>query len=100
MIVRASSRRCRAGQATGARDLCHPSHRARRTRRRRIPIGGKITISVLWNTKNVKGTHTITVTSDFGGLIDELNETNNVGKLVVKVKDNKVTNGRFTPGGP
>ena len=65
-----------------------------------IPAGGIATVSVLWNTKGVKGTHTITVASDFGDLIEELSEANNVGNLVVTVKDNKVTNGTFNPGGP
>jgi hypothetical protein len=61
-----------------------------------IPAGGTATVSVLWNTKGVKGTHTITVTADVANAIEELNESNNVGSLLVIVKGSDVTNLAFT----
>jgi M6 family metalloprotease-like protein len=51
--------------------------------------------SVLWNTKGVKGDHTIRATSDAANAITEENEANNAGVLTVTVKGNKVQNGSF-----
>ena len=47
-------------------------------------------MSVLWTTKNVRGTHVIAVTTDAAGVIDELDETNNSRTLNVKVTNNVV----------
>jgi hypothetical protein len=61
-----------------------------------IPAGATVNVSVLWNTKGVKGQHAIYVTSDARDAIEELSETNNVGKLIVKVSSNKVTRVTFS----
>jgi hypothetical protein len=55
-----------------------------------IPAGGSVQVSVLWITKNVRGTHVIAVTTDAAGVIDELDETNNSRTLNVKVTNNVV----------
>ena len=60
-----------------------------------IPAGGSAQVSVLWDTRNVKGAHTIRATADRTGLVTEDSETNNSGTLTVTVKGNKVTNGSF-----
>jgi hypothetical protein len=64
-----------------------------------IPAGGSVEVSVLWNTKGLKGNHTLTAIADFGdAIVDELSETNNTGVLNVSVKGNVVTVISFTPG--
>ena len=60
-----------------------------------IPAGGSVQVSVNWNTAGVKGDHTIRVTADSAGVLDELDATNNGGALTVNVKGNKVQNGSF-----
>lgn len=65
-----------------------------------IPAGGKASVAILWNTKGLKGTYTLWANADIGDLIEELSETNNVGKLAVTVKADRVSNGLFRPGGP
>ena len=60
-----------------------------------IPAGGSATVSVLWDTRNTKGTRTIRVTADRAGAVDEWSETNNASTLAVTVQGNKVTNGDF-----
>jgi immune inhibitor A len=52
-------------------------------------------VSVEWDTRAVKGEHTITVTADKSALVDESNEDNNAATLTVTVRGNKVTNGSF-----
>ncbi|MGH2676512.1 MAG: hypothetical protein ACRDH1_14005, partial [Actinomycetota bacterium] len=56
-------------------------------------------VSIDWNTAGVKGEHTIRVTADAGGTVEERAETNNVGVLTVTVRGNKVTNGSFEQAG-
>jgi len=63
-----------------------------------IPAGGSVTVSVLWNTKGVKGQHVISVTCDFAAAVDELDEDNNVGSLTVTVKNNVVKPVSFRAG--
>jgi hypothetical protein len=60
-----------------------------------IPAGATADVSVDWNTAGVKGDHTIGVTADAAGTLDELNEANNAATLTVSVKGNKVKNGSF-----
>ncbi|MGH2675717.1 MAG: CARDB domain-containing protein, partial [Actinomycetota bacterium] len=50
-----------------------------------IPSGGSTQVSIDWNTAGVKGEHTIRVTADAGGTVEERAETNNVGVLTVTV---------------
>lgn len=63
-----------------------------------IPAGGSVQVSALWKTKGVKGTHVIVATSDVGGVIDELDEANNLSTLTVTVKDNVVKVVSFSAG--
>jgi hypothetical protein len=60
-----------------------------------IAKGASTQVSVLWDTRNVKGTHTIKVTADKANAVTEDSETNNAGTLTVTVKGNKVANGSF-----
>jgi hypothetical protein len=50
---------------------------------------------VNWDTRAVKGNHTITVTADRTDLVTESSELNNRATLTVTVQGNKVTNGSF-----
>lgn len=61
--------------------------------------GETTSVSINWDTRGVKGDHTITVTADRGEAVDESNETNNSSTLQVSVRGNKVTNGSFEEGG-
>jgi len=60
-----------------------------------IPSGSAVSVSVLWDTRGVKGDHTIRVTADTTGLVAESNEANNVATLPVTVIGNRVKNGSF-----
>ena len=60
-----------------------------------VPAGGTAQVSVIWNTGGVKGEHTIRVTADAAGVVDEADDANNAGVLTVSVKGNKVQNGSF-----
>ncbi len=60
-----------------------------------IPPGGATEVSLNWNTRGVKGEHTLQVTADRTGLVTESDETNNAATLTVTVKGNKVQNGSF-----
>jgi hypothetical protein len=57
------------------------------------------TVSVLWDTRSVKGEHVITVKADAPppttGAVAESNEENNTSTLTVTVQGNKVKNGSF-----
>jgi len=55
-----------------------------------VPAGGSVQVSVLWTTKGLKGQHVISATLDSAGVVDEIDEDNNVGTLTVSVKDNVV----------
>jgi len=60
-----------------------------------LAAGTSAEVSVLWDTRNTKGTHTIQATADKPGAITEKDEGNNVGTLTVSIKGNKVQNGSF-----
>jgi hypothetical protein len=60
-----------------------------------IAAGGTGQAQVVWDTKHLKGEHTITVTADPGDAIDESDETNNSASVTVTVRGNKVRNGSF-----
>jgi hypothetical protein len=60
-----------------------------------IPAGGSSTVSVGWDTRGVKGDHTIRATSDSAQVVEELSEGNNVGVRTVNVQGNKIQNGSF-----
>jgi len=57
--------------------------------------GASATVSVGWDTHGVKGEHVITATADSDGVVVESNESNNVGKLTLTIKGNKVQNSSF-----
>jgi M6 family metalloprotease-like protein len=57
--------------------------------------GASATVSVLWDTRNTKGTHEVRATADQPGAVTETDETNNAGSLTVSIKGNKVQNGSF-----
>ena len=63
-----------------------------------IPAGSSVTVSMLWDTKGVKGQHVIAVTCDSAGVVDELDEGNNLSSLTVSVKDNVVKRVSFKAG--
>jgi immune inhibitor A len=60
-----------------------------------LAAGQSAKVSVLWDTRNVKGEHTIRATADRPGAVAEENEGNNSGTRTVTVSGNKVTNGSF-----
>jgi hypothetical protein len=60
-----------------------------------IPQGSSTQVSLNWDTRNVKGEHTLRVIADRTGLVSESNEANNAAILTVTVKGNKVQNGSF-----
>jgi hypothetical protein len=60
-----------------------------------IPAGGSAQVNVNWDTKGVKGEHTIRATADKTALVSELSETNNAATRTVTVHGNKVQNGSF-----
>lgn len=60
-----------------------------------IPAGGSKQVSVLWDTRGVKGAHTIRATADKTDSVVEDSDANNAGTLTVTVQGNKVKNGAF-----
>ena len=60
-----------------------------------IAAGGTASVSVQWDTRSVRGDHTIRVTADRGTVVDESSETNNSSTRTVTIKGNKVQNGSF-----
>lgn len=60
-----------------------------------IAPGSSATVSVSWDTRHVKGTHTIRVAADRVAAIVEADEGNNAATLTVTVRGNKVENGSF-----
>jgi gamma-glutamyltranspeptidase/glutathione hydrolase len=60
-----------------------------------LPASGTATVSVKWDTRSVKGEHTVRVTADKTGLVVEGNEDNNATTFTFTVKGNKITNGSF-----
>ena len=61
------------------------------------PLAGGATanVSVNWDTRGVKGSHTLFATADAGLAVSESNEGNNTSALAVTVQGNKVQNGDF-----
>jgi hypothetical protein len=60
-----------------------------------IPAGESRTVSVDWDTRGVRGEHTITVTADRLRTVDESDEDNNSKSVDVTVQGNKVKNPSF-----
>ncbi len=60
-----------------------------------IPSGSSTNVSVQWDTRSVRGEHTIFVTADELQQVPESNESNNTSSLAVTVQGNKVKNGSF-----
>jgi hypothetical protein len=60
-----------------------------------IPAGGFRDVSILWDTRSVKGQHVFEVTADAGDVVIESNESNNTSLRTVEVQGNKVKNGSF-----
>jgi uncharacterized delta-60 repeat protein len=58
-----------------------------------IPVGGSATVSFNWDTRAVKGNHTIRVTADRTAIVKESEETNNTATLAVSIKGNKLAGG-------
>ena len=57
--------------------------------------GASANVSVQWDTRGVKGNHTLTATADAGLAVSESNDNNNSSSLAVTVQGNKVQNGSF-----
>ena len=57
--------------------------------------GGSTVVELTWDTRGVKGDHTIGAMADSGGVVAESNEANNAATLTVTVRGNKVQNGDF-----
>jgi immune inhibitor A len=69
-----------------------------------LAVGQSAQVSVAWNTKGVKGEHSIRATADQLGAVAEENETNNAAHRLFTIQGNRVTNGDFeqqsTSGAP
>jgi subtilase family serine protease len=63
-----------------------------------VSAGESVTVSVLWNTKGLSKTYTLTAAADWWQSLAEPSETNNLGTLRVSVRNNVVTVISFTPG--
>jgi hypothetical protein len=57
--------------------------------------GATANVSIQWDTRSVKGSHTLYATADAGLAVTESNEGNNTSQLAVTVQGNKVKNGSF-----
>jgi hypothetical protein len=60
-----------------------------------LAAGAAVEVQVAWDTHGVKGEQVITATADAGAAVAESREGNNLGRLTVTVKGNKVQNGSF-----
>jgi hypothetical protein len=60
-----------------------------------LGAGASTEVQVGWDTHGVKGERVITATADAGAAVAESREGNNLGRLTVTVKGNKVQNGSF-----
>jgi hypothetical protein len=60
-----------------------------------VAAGGFQDVPFQWDTRSVKGEHTISVTADAADQVDESAEENNTSTLTVTVQGNKVKNGSF-----
>jgi CARDB protein len=60
-----------------------------------LAAGATTNVSIQWDTRNVKGAHTLYATADAALAVSESNENNNTSSLAVTVQGNKVKNGSF-----
>ncbi|HZM73561.1 MAG TPA: CARDB domain-containing protein, partial [Candidatus Polarisedimenticolia bacterium] len=60
-----------------------------------LAAGASVEVSVPWDTHGVKGDHVVSATADAASAVAESLEGNNLGRLTVSVKGNKVQNGSF-----
>jgi hypothetical protein len=60
-----------------------------------VAAGGFQDVPFQWDTRSVKGEHTISVTADAADQVDESAEENNTSTLTVTVQGNKIKNGSF-----
>jgi hypothetical protein len=60
-----------------------------------LEAGGSATVGVGWDTRGANGEYVVSATGDAGGLVAEENEANNVGRLTVEIRGNKVRNSSF-----
>lgn len=57
--------------------------------------GSSATVTVTWDTRGVNGERVIVATADAAAAVEEGDEDNNVGRLTVTIRGNKVSNGSF-----
>jgi PKD repeat protein len=60
-----------------------------------LGAGGNANVSIQWDTRGIKGNHTLYATADAALAVTESNENNNTSSLPVTVQGNKVKNGSF-----
>ena len=60
-----------------------------------LGAGGTANVSIQWDTRGIKGNHTLYATADAALAVTESNENNNTSSLTVTVQGNKVKNGSF-----
>jgi len=60
-----------------------------------IAAGASVEVQVAWDTRGVKGEQVIEASADAGDVVAESAEGNNLGRLTVSVRGNKVQNGSF-----
>ena len=60
-----------------------------------LGAGGSANVSIQWDTRGIKGNHTLYATADVALAVTESNEDNNTSSLTVTVQGNKVKNGSF-----
>jgi hypothetical protein len=60
-----------------------------------LATGATANVSQGWDTRGVSGQKVITATADVAGAVAEASESNNVGRLTVEIRGNKVKNGSF-----
>ncbi len=69
-----------------------------------LAAGQSAAVTVNWNTKGVKGEHSIRATADRPAAVAEENEANNAAHRLFEVRGNKISNGDFeqqsAEGGP
>jgi hypothetical protein len=60
-----------------------------------IGAGGSVPVTLSWDTRGLKGEHTLKVIADSGGSVDESSDTNNTRETTVIVRGNQVSNPSF-----
>ena len=60
-----------------------------------LAAGDSATVEVGWDTRGANGEYVVSATGDAGGVVAEANEANNVGRLTVEIRGNKVRNSSF-----